>query len=330
MSFLFAPTSPFAAPSLLYVALTQPLKLLLQLLDFAFSLLRSIPPPGSTPIRIVCISDTHCLIPTDVPDGDLLIHAGDLTNAGTPTELQAQIDWLDSLPHEHKIAIAGNHDTFLDARSRQTLAPADRLDTLDWKGVRYLQHASVSLPFHAGTRLLNIYGAPQIPACGGDEFAFQYPRGADAWSDTVPTDTDILVTHTPAKFHLDLPAALGCEHLLAEVGRVRPAVHVFGHIHAGKTDTFGRLRGGLEVVRWDAGQRCLERVLGRSDGLMVGLLDPRNWLDAARAVYYGIKGLLWERVWGGVSESRPTIMLNAALMYNDSGQLRHSPQVVDV
>nr|POF13095.1 putative rhamnogalacturonate lyase c [Quercus suber] len=327
---ILAPSSPFAPPSLLYLALTQPLKLLLQLLDLAFSLLRRLPPPDSNPIRIVCISDTHCLIPSEIPDGDLLIHAGDLTNAGTPTELQAQIDWLDSLPHEHKIAIAGNHDTFLDARSRQTLASADQHDTLDWKSVRYLQHASVALLFHSQARVLNVYGAPQIPACGGDEFAFQYQRGSDAWADTVPADTDVLVTHTPAKFHLDLPAALGCEHLLAEVWRVRPAVHVFGHVHAGKTDTFGRLRGGVEVVHWDAGQVCRERVLGRSDGLFVGLADPRNWIDLARICYHGMKAILWERVWGGVPDSRPTIMLNAALMYNDSGQLRHYPQVVDV
>src|SRR5690242_1532048 len=66
------------------------------------------------PIKIVCISDTHTQTPT-VPDGDILIHAGDLTNRGTFAELQARLDWLNSLPHAHKLVVAGNHDLLLDA-----------------------------------------------------------------------------------------------------------------------------------------------------------------------------------------------------------------------
>lgn len=322
--------SPFEPPSLIAVLLTQPFKLLVRWIDFIFSSLRTSCIPGSPPVKIVCISDTHCLTASNIPEGDLLIHAGDLTNAGTPDELQAQIDWLDSLPHPIKIAIAGNHDTYLDARSRATLDVKDQRNTVDWKGVKYLQHASVTLSFHSGARHLKVYGAPQIPACGGDEFAFQYPRGSDAWSETVPLDTDVLITHSPPKHHLDLPAALGCEHLLAEVRRVRPRVHVFGHVHAGKTDMMGRLRGGREAARWDEGQKCLEKVLTRSDGLIVGFIDPRNWIDAMLALSYGVVGVVWDRVWGGASNSPPTIMINAALMYNDTGHLRHPPQVVEV
>ena len=59
--------------------------------------------------RIVCISDTHCA-EIDVPDGDILLHAGDLTYMGKPDELRVVMDWLSSLPHKHKIFIAGNHD----------------------------------------------------------------------------------------------------------------------------------------------------------------------------------------------------------------------------
>lgn len=324
-----APRSPFGPPSLLYIVLTQPIKTLLRFLDFGFSLLRSQPQPGNPSIKVVCISDTHCLKASRIPDGDLLIHAGDLTNAGTPAEIQDQIDWLNSLPHAHKVAIAGNHDTYLDPRSRQTLELQDRKGQVSWKGIWYLQHSSITLKFHDGRRQIKVFGAPQIPACGGDEFAFQYQRGSDAWSETVPRDTDILVTHTPPKYHLDLPAALGCEHLLKETWKVQPRLHVFGHVHAGKSDTLCWLKGGHETVRWDAGQLILERVARRSDGPVLAVIDPRNWLDVMLTYYYGIVGLLWDRVWGGASP-KATVMVNASLMFNDTGKLLNPPQVFEI
>lgn len=69
--------------------------------------------PTSNAIRIVCISDTHNLQP-ELPDGDLLLHAGDLSQRGSFDEIQAQLDWLNAQPHKQKIVIAGNHDLLLD------------------------------------------------------------------------------------------------------------------------------------------------------------------------------------------------------------------------
>lgn len=46
--------------------------------------------------------------------GDLLIHAGDLTQSGSMEELDAQIEWLDRQPHRYKVVIAGNHELCLD------------------------------------------------------------------------------------------------------------------------------------------------------------------------------------------------------------------------
>jgi len=56
----------------------------------------------------------------------------------------------------------GNHDTYLDPRSRETLSPADQDGTVDWKGLRYLQHSTATLKFNSG-RSLKIYGAPPDP-----------------------------------------------------------------------------------------------------------------------------------------------------------------------
>lgn len=65
------------------------------------------------------------------------------------------------------------------------------------------------------------------------------PRGEACLSkwEMIPSDTDILVTHTPPVGHGDLCCSgvrAGCVELLSTVqNRVKPKYHVFGHIHEG-------------------------------------------------------------------------------------------------
>lgn len=255
-----------------------------------------------------------------------MIHAGDLTNDGTIAEIQAQIDWLDSLPHPHKIAIAGNHDTWLDPKSRLTFSKEDQIGTLDWKTINYLQHSSVSIKFSNSddgcVRTLRIYGAPQIPACGGSSFAFQYPRNLDAWTETIPAGIDVLVTHAPAKYHLDLfSPSLGCDYLLKEVWRIKPHLHIFGHIHSA---------AGREQIRWDEAQRIYERSMARPGqmGLLRQSFSIRLWMDLTTMVVHGAAGVVWNRIWGG--EQKSTTLVNAALMYQNTGALGNPVQIVDI
>lgn len=328
MPLIRAPSNIYDPPTLLYSILTQPVKTLIRLLDFCLSIPRSVPRPSNPAIRIVCISDTHCEIKPNLPEGDLLIHAGDLSNLGNPKEIQPQIDWLDSLPYEHKIAIAGNHERYLDPRSRATLSKQDQEDTINWRSIQYLQHSSTKLKFSNG-RELKIYGAPQTWQLKPDDHAFRYPIGSDAWSDTVPRDVDVLVSHSPPKHHLDLSRAPGDDFLLREVWKVQPALHVFGHIHSGKTEFVGWLKGGQEVARWDERQVCFEQALARSDGFFRGVLDPRSWLDVFKVLYYGWTGILWDRVWVG-QPAQLTQMVLASLMYDNTGRLDNPPQIVDL
>ncbi|HUA15718.1 MAG TPA: metallophosphoesterase [Verrucomicrobiae bacterium] len=74
-------------------------------------------------MKIVLISDTHGLhnsIP--IPNGDVLIHAGDLSPSGTDREISDAARWLGSLPHRHKIAIAGNHDWLFERQPTRASA----------------------------------------------------------------------------------------------------------------------------------------------------------------------------------------------------------------
>jgi 3',5'-cyclic AMP phosphodiesterase CpdA len=74
--------------------------------------------PTKDTIKFVCVSDTHGLAwKVQVPDGDVLIHAGDFSNSGHPKDVLEFNEWLGTLPHPTKIVIAGNHDVTFDTEN---------------------------------------------------------------------------------------------------------------------------------------------------------------------------------------------------------------------
>jgi Icc-related predicted phosphoesterase len=170
-------------------------------------------------VKIVCVSDTHDLPPRDVPDGDILIHAGDLTMMGTFQQIVAAGNWLRSLPHKHKVVICGNHDWLFEKDqylARHALG----------QGITYLQDSTATV---AG---LKFYGSPWTPRCF--DWAFNADAEIERYWKRIPEDTDILITHGPPRGVLDMTMrgeAVGCPALLSAVERIKPSVHVFGHIH---------------------------------------------------------------------------------------------------
>jgi hypothetical protein len=176
-------------------------------------------------MRMVCISDTHLLRTPEIPDGDLLIHAGDLTMRGSVLELVYFARWATALPHRHKVVIAGNHERCLEGAAGPS---ARRL--LEGAGLVYLEDAAADV---AGLR---IYGAPWSPEFG--RWPFMRPRGrgiAERW-ELIPASLDVLITHAPPFGTLDRERSgipLGCEALAEVVASRGPRLHVFGHIHGG-------------------------------------------------------------------------------------------------
>jgi len=62
-------------------------------------------------MKLIAISDTHGYHRSlKIPDGYILIHAGDLTRHGSLDDVIEVNDFLGNLPHPYKIIIAGNHD----------------------------------------------------------------------------------------------------------------------------------------------------------------------------------------------------------------------------
>jgi Icc-related predicted phosphoesterase len=191
-------------------------------------------------IKIVCVSDTH-LAHQDkgarfpyMPAGDIIIHAGDATYQGSPTEIQHFINWFSKLDYKHKVFVSGNHDWLFQrnpALARAMLADA---------GIIYLEDSEITI---AGLR---IYGSPWQPKFG--DWAFNLPRGEalkQVW-DKIPEGIDILVTHGPpwgVGDQLFGGRRAGCEELDKAVARVKPRLHVFGHIHRG----YGFYKKGIYV-----------------------------------------------------------------------------------
>ena len=182
--------------------------------------------------RIVCLSDTHnCSEQIKVPDGDVLIHAGDATIRGTRDEIVFFNEWFAALPHRYKIFVAGNHDWLFQTN------PSAAEELLDARIV-YLRDSFTVIDN------LKIYGAPWQPRFF--DWAFNLNRGAEMaakWK-LIPPDVDVLITHGPPNKILDQTPAgdfAGCEELRKKVEEIRPRAHIFGHIHCGygTTEQFG-------------------------------------------------------------------------------------------
>lgn len=181
--------------------------------------------------KAVVISDTHNFHKDlDVPDGDILFHAGDFTLMGNPLEVIDFNEWLGTLEHNYKVVIAGNHDKCVsDGSGHKQITNAI-----------YLQNESVEIDG------LNIWGSPMTPAFNRmrEGLAF-YTRGdkeaKSIWS-SIPEDLDILMTHGPPYGILDevidyasdgktFKENCGDRQLISEIIKKKPRFSFFGHIH---------------------------------------------------------------------------------------------------
>lgn len=176
-------------------------------------------------VRLVCISDTHSLheqMPP-IPDGDVLIHAGDCTGSGSMLALSEFARWFGALPHEHKILIAGNHDFCFERQ------PTASREICVQQGITYLRGESTSI---LG---VNFYGFPWQPIFRWMAFNAREGELRGRLS-RVPNDTHVLISHGPAMNILDfIPSQnihVGCQALAQRIEQLENLkVHICGHIH---------------------------------------------------------------------------------------------------
>ena len=187
-------------------------------------------------MKITFISDSHNKhkqITEDLPGGDLLIHAGDISSMGHKHEIQQFCKWFDSLTNYSAVVfIAGNHDFGFEKRPEETMEIVN-----SYKWITYLQDSILHFASE-NIEIANIYGSPWQPEF--HNWAFNLPKNglelAQKWNE-IPDNTDILITHGPAFGYLDTIMGqydnLGCELLTNRIKTIKPKIHVCGHIHSG-------------------------------------------------------------------------------------------------
>ena len=182
-------------------------------------------------MKIWHISDTHTFHELlEVPSGvDMVIHSGDCSNPRDPytnePEVRNFIDWFSSLDIQHKIYVAGNHDTSIE---KKLVTKAD----FNENDIVYLENESYEIEG------IKIFGSPYTPQFG--QWAFMRARNKleKLWRRAIPEDADIVICHGPPKGVLDLSydrnnlmERCGDKSLMNRVMEVKPKLMLFGHIH---------------------------------------------------------------------------------------------------
>ena len=159
-------------------------------------------------MKILHLSDTHGCHHTlrDLPDADVIVHSGDFTMNGSQQEAIDFMNWFCDLPYSHKIFICGNHDDCLYG------ANIDGLDS----NVHYLCNSAVEI------YSVKFYGVPMFM---GDCVTDRQTRNYEC----IPSDTDVLITHSPAYGILDFDDDInyGSEEIMTKLSDLNLKAHLF-------------------------------------------------------------------------------------------------------
>jgi len=181
-------------------------------------------------MKIWHISDTHSYhkfleIPEDI---DMVIHSGDFSNYHDVLKNEPEalnfLSWFAALEIKHKVLIAGNHDAFAIFLKFKELCIG--------LGITYLENTEVVIDG------LKIWGSPYTPQFGNWHFMKSRAKIGRVWQ-SIPDDTDIIVTHGPPKGILDISEDryhsiefCGCSALKKRVLKMpNLKLMCFGHIH---------------------------------------------------------------------------------------------------
>jgi Icc-related predicted phosphoesterase len=219
-------------------------------------------------LKIACVSDVHGLYNCiKWPKADVLVMAGDLCPnfySDKHRDAQRQGMWLEMqfapmlrmLGKSYKkiFIVPGNHDKVFAIYPKKVIQVLGNI-----KGVHVLVDSAVK---YDGKKF---YGSPWSSWFHGDHWVFNLPDISDPvdiearkkirviW-ENIPDDTDVLITHGPARGYLDKTdrgELVGCPILAYEVqNRVKPALHIVGHIHedAGMMVAKGRITVNASYV----------------------------------------------------------------------------------
>jgi Icc-related predicted phosphoesterase len=165
---------------------------------------------------ICCISDSHELeSELSIPPCDLLISCGDWSMFGKSEQAMDRfLEWFSEQPARFRVLTAGNHEFPVEA------------DPGKWR--RRVRNATLLLNESITIEGIKIWGSPVTPSYGAFGISSEAER-EKVWR-TIPTDTDVLITHGGPRGILSGEG--GCAALRRAVIRVKPRLHCFGHVHS--------------------------------------------------------------------------------------------------
>lgn len=149
---------------------------------------------------------------------DFLLHAGDALNYGQTNEFFAFAKDLHRVRSQfkHIIYVPGNHDIFVEQERERAVAELKKHD------IHVLIDERLELDG------ISFYGSPGVPLLPAYwAFGYGYEDQTERWSQVKPMD--VLITHGPPLGILDYHC--GCGYLRQAVDRLKPKLHVFGHMH---------------------------------------------------------------------------------------------------
>lgn len=190
---------------------------------------------------ICALSDLHGELPSEMPDADILIIAGDISPLQIDQDINNSWQWLDNVfvpwarkfPYRYRLFIAGNHDFAIQAQLKYFQ------DYIDPEDIQFLHDKATVIEGH------KFYGTPWVPnlkhwAFYGDRTLLKEKFAA------IPNDTDVLIAHGPpyrvgmsdGTYEYDPNRGhyldhVGCPELNVAITRVAPRHVICGHIHEG-------------------------------------------------------------------------------------------------
>lgn len=175
-------------------------------------------------MKLCIISDTHSRhhLIKELPNADVIIHCGDISNIGGEYEIYNFFYWFSNLiQFEYKIMIAGNHDFLFEKNKSLVLS-------MKPNNVIYLEDSEVII------NNTKFYGTPVSKIFNNWAFNRDNKKLQKHW-EAIPDDVDVLITHEPPYGILDLGVSnkhIGSISLYNEVvNRIKPKLHCFGHAH---------------------------------------------------------------------------------------------------
>ncbi|KAG9658293.1 Metallo-dependent phosphatase, partial [Aureobasidium melanogenum] len=264
------------------------------------------------------MSDTHGLdihentahdFRLPLPNIDVLLHCGDLTQVGGHGASRNALKMLREIDAELKLVIAGNHDleldkdywlTHLDEEDGDESEEHDQAIAImrgplaKQAGVTYLEEGAHTFTLSNGASF-SIFVSAYSPAFG--DWAFAAVPSEDRFAN-LQDRFDILMTHGPPKNILDTSQGnVGCEHTLNALRCSKPMLYCFSHIHAGY---------GAQTVIWN----------DKTTNTDIVTVKPANIEKADR----------WNIVYK-VKDSGETLAINAPIQ-DENGAFCNAPWLV--